>query len=394
MSNVGKAASAIRIFIKILLPVCLIAGGIVGFKYYKSKQVKITRKPPAKHITMVETMAVAPGRHDTRIHAMGTVSSDRQIELKAQVSGEVAWVSSKFVQGGILKKGETLVRLVSSDYQFALDKAQSSLDKALADLDIEKGQQEIAREELKLIAQVSPEEVTDTALALRKPQLEQAKAAVASAKSDLGTAKLNLERTRIKVPFDALVLEKNVDLGSTVSVQGILATLVDVSRYLVEAQVPLDRLDLLAVSEVSGSKAVVRSLFSGHEWAGQVVRTTGKVTGQSRMAGVLIRVFDPLGLKRGKDRFPLLLDDHVEAVITGRQLEDVYALPRSVVRENNTIWIYDNGRLDIRQAHPVWKEKDRIFVKSGLNSGDRVITSDIPVAGPGMSLALPKGERS
>lgn len=394
MSKGSKAAGKIRILIKILLPVCLILAAVKGFTYYKSQQVKIERKPPQRHVTVVETMAVAPGNHDTRIYAMGTVLSDRQIILKSQVAGEVVWVSPRFVMGGILKKGETLIRLSASDYTLALDKAQSNLDKALADLEIEKGQQQIAKEELKLISRLSKETVMETALALRKPQLAQARAAVASARSDLGKARLDLERIRIKAPFDALVLEKNVDKGSMASAQGTLATLVDVSQYMVEAQVPLDRLGLLAAREQSGSRAVIRSLSSGNTWQGRVVRTTGKITGQSRMAGVLIQVADPLGLKKGSKHSPLLLDDHVEAVITGSPLEAVYALPRSVVRENNTIWIYDNGRLDIRQVDPVWKEKDRIFVMEGLTPGDRVITSDIPVAVSKMALALPKGERS
>jgi len=393
-----KTISIFRTMIKVLLPLCFIIGGIAGFKYYQSKEMKIKRKPPEKHAMVVETTAVFPGAHETRIHAMGTVLADRKIVLKTRVAGEVVWISPKFVQGGLIHGGETLVRLEPSDYQFALDKAKSNLDRTLADFEIEKGQQLIAKEELKLISQVSPsipaQGMTDTALALREPQLDQARAAVAGARSDYEAAKLNLERTRIRVPFDALILEKNVDLGSMAAVQAALATLVDVNQYRVEAQVPLDRLDLLKVHETRGSTARINSLYAGHEWMGRVARTTGKTTGQSRMAGVIILVSDPLGLKEGASAPGLLLDDHVDAVITGRSLDNVYALPRVLIRDNNTLWIFDGGRLDIRDAKPVWKEKDRVFIRSGLNPGDRVITSDIPIPVRGMALVLAKGDRS
>lgn len=391
MNNTG---SAVRVVVKILLPLCLIFGGFAGFKYYQSKNLKIKRNPPQRHAVIVETRQVSPGTCDTRIHAMGTVSADRQIVLRTQVAGEVVWVSPKFVQGGIIPKGEPLVRLDPSDYELARDKAKSFLDKAQADFEIEKGQQFIAREELRLIAQVSPEGVMDTALALRKPQLEQARANVAGAKSDYEAAGLNLKRTRIRVPFDALILEKNVDLGSMATAQAALATLVDVAQYQVEVQVPLDRLNLLAVDETQGSPARIRSLYAGEGWTGRVVRTTGKITGQGRMAGVIVAVPDPLGIKEDSPGPVLLLDDHVEAVITGRSISNVYALQRSWVRENNTLWIYDDGRLDIRQADPVWKEKDRLFIRSGLEPGDQVITSDIPVPVQGMALARAKGEQS
>ncbi len=406
MSNPSKAARVFRILIKILLPFCFIVIGIAGFQYYKSQKVEIKREAPQKQVTVVEIMTVLPGTHDTLIHAMGTVSADRQIVLKTQVAGEVIWVSSQFKQGGIIQQGETLIRLASADYQLAVDKAQSSLDKALADFEIEKGAQRIAREELRLISQGSPEAVTRTALALRKPQLAQARAAVAGAQSDLKSATLDLERTRIIVPFDALILEKNVDLGSTAGAQAALATLVDIRQYRVEAKVPLDRLNLIDIDESTGSRAMVQSLFSHAQWPGRVVRITGKITEQSRMAGVLIRVEDPLGfnsldtdkatsgLNESVASSPMLLGDCVQAVISGRPMAHVYALPRTVLRENNTIWIYNDHRLDIRQVTPVWKEKERVFIRQGLNPGERIITSDIPVAVRGMDLVLAEGDRS
>ncbi len=86
---------------------------------------------------------------------------------------------------------------------------------------------------------------------------------------------------------------------------------------------PLDR---LAVDEKRGSKPLIRSLYAGHEWQGQVVRTTGRVSGQARMAGVIIEVPNPLGLESDHTDQALLLDDQVEALITGKPLAGVYAL--------------------------------------------------------------------
>jgi RND family efflux transporter MFP subunit len=392
--ELSKGVSVIRVVLKIFLPLCLILGGGAGFKYFQSKEVKMKRTPPEKHAAVVETLAMAPGSHKTRIQAMGIVMPDKEVILKAQVSGEVVRVSPGFVQGGMVKKGEILIWLENSDYKLAVDKARSDLDKALADFEIEKGQQFIAREELRLITQVSPEGVEETALALRKPQLEQARAEVAGEKSDFEKAKLDLKRTQVRAPFHGLILEKNVDLGSMAASQGTLATLVDITQYQVETQVPLDRLRLLEIDEERGSPARIRSQYTDHEWQGKVVRTTGKITGQSRMAGVIIQVPDPLGLENNNSRHKLLLGDHVEALILGRSLDQVYALPRSLLRENNTLWIYKSGRLDIRQTQLVWKEKERFFIRSGINPGDKVIVSDIPVPVQGMALTLAPGEKS
>ena len=126
-----------------------------------------------------------PGNYQSLVQVMGTVMPDRQIILKAKVSGEVISISPKFVLGGVMKKGETLLKLDDSDYVIEVQKVQSALDKVLSDFAIEKGSQLIAKEELKLMNEASQGMVQATDLALRKPQLIQVKAAIASARADL-----------------------------------------------------------------------------------------------------------------------------------------------------------------------------------------------------------------
>src|SRR6056297_2265450 len=379
--------------LKIILPVCLIALGGAGFWFYKSKAVKFERKPAEKTAPVVDVMKVNPDRFIAQIRVMGTVQPDREVVIKSQVAGTVIQVAPEFVQGGLISKGQTMVRIDPADYKLAVNKAQNALAQAQADYEIEKGQQLVAKEELKLMARMSPNGIRETSLVLRKPQLEQARAVVASAESDLEAARLDLERTRISAPFHALVLSKAVDAGAMTAAQGTLATLVDVTCYQVEVQVPLDRLNRIRVHETQGSPARIRSLYAGREWEGRVVRTTGAVTEQSRMAGVIIRVDDPLGLGPAKGRPAMLLDDHVEAVIEGQAFDNVFSLPRNLIQEDSSLWIYNDGRLEIRKVAPVWIENDRVFIQSGLSPGDLVISSDLSAPVPGMALTLASQER-
>jgi len=392
MNQTASPTSLGVTLLKIILPVCLIALGVAGFWYYKSKAVKFKRKPAEKTAPVVDIMKVNPDRVTAQISAMGTVRPDRKVEIKSQVAGTVIQVAPEFVQGGLIRKGRTMVRIDPADYTLAVNKAQSLFAQAQADFKIEKGQQQIAKEELKLMAAMSANEIHETSLVLREPQLEQARAAVASAKSDLEAARLDLERTGITSPFHALVLSKQVDKGAMTAVQGTLATLVDVTCYQVEVQVPLDRLDRITVHETHGSSARIRSLYAGREWEGRVVRITGAVTEQSRMAGVIIQVDDPLGLGPAKGRPAMLLNDHVEALIQGQAFDNVFSLPRTLVRENSSLWIYNDGHLEIRKVAPVWIENDRVFIQSGLSPGDLVISSDLSAPVSGMALTLASQE--
>ena len=387
-----------KLLIKIILPLLFIAAGAAGWSYFKSKKPEIKRKPPQQQIIAVKTIVMEPGNYPTWIHAMGTVMPEKQIILQSRIAGEVISVSKKLVQGSVMKKGEMLLKLDDSDYKIEIQKARSALDKALASLALEKGSQLIALEELKLINMASSSEVKATDLALRKPQLVQANAEVARTMADFDKAMLNLSRTKIYLPFNALILEKHVDIGSLVTAQGMLATIVDVDTYKIEALVPQDRLAaLLDMNQIFNTDAIINSNYSNQTWQGKVVRTTGKVNSKSRMAGVIILVLDPLSLKNEKNRQQLLLDDHVKIKIRGPVLENVFSLPRSVVRDENRVWVYNSGKLEIKKIEPLWKDQRVVYVKgginSGLNSGDRVIVSDLPVAVKGVALQLAPGDR-
>ncbi|MCP3898269.1 MAG: efflux RND transporter periplasmic adaptor subunit [Desulfobacteraceae bacterium] len=394
MSTQKKEVSVTSLLIKIILPVCIILSGVAGWSYFMAREPKMKRKPPKKQAILVQTLSMNPGNYQSSINAMGTVMPDKQILLKSKVSGEVVYISSNFVEGAVIQKGELLLKLEEDDYKIDVQKAQSALDKSLSALALEQGSQSIAKEELELINEALKDSIESTDLALRKPQLVQAKASVDSARADLKKAKLNLSRTRVVIPFNALILEKHVNAGSLVNAQGSIATLVDVDAYKIEAQVPPDRLASVMTGETTGSKAIIHSNYSNHTFKGKVVRTTGKMTDKSRMAGVIVLVPDPLGLKNHKKGQQLLLDDHVNVKIFGETLENVFAIPRSALRDNNTLWVYNAGVLAIKKVSLAWKEDGMVYIQSGINPGDKVIISEIPVAINGMALQIASGDNS
>lgn len=377
--------------IRVLLPICLVVAGIAGFRYFKSGEAVVKRRPPVKPVMKVETVLVQPGDYECVVQAMGTVIPDREVSLKSKVSGEVVFLAPSFVRGGVLEKGRVLLKLDDADYKIEIKKKQSALDKALSDLSIELGSQQIAKEEYELIKELSKGEIQATDLALRKPQLAQANATVKSTRADLEKAMLDLSRTVINVPFNSLVLEKKVDQGSFVAAQESVADLVSVDTYHIEALVPPDQLDTVKTGLADGSKAVIRSPYTDHTWEGRAVRRTGRISADSRMAGVLVAVKDPLGIHEGQDRPPLMLDDHVIVDIQGKLLEQVYKLPRKLLRDGNTVWINTRGKLEIRDVSVVWKQDQAVFIDSGLTPDDAVIITDLPAPVSGMALQNGKG---
>jgi len=393
MNIQNTEVSRIWVGIKVILPICLILIGLAGWFYFQSKKPQMKRKPPKKQEILVETISIKPGDYQSSINVLGTVLPDKEIILKSKVGGEIISVSPQFVQGGIVKKGEILLKIDNSDYKIDILKAQSALDKALSSLEMEKGSQLIAAEELRLINEASNEEILSTDLALRKPQLIQAEASVKSARADLEKAELNLARTKVIAPFNALVLEKLVNEGSLVPTQGSIAILVGIDNYRIEANVPPDRLNHININKDKPViNALVTSQYSDQSWPGKIIQTTGKITEKSRLAGVIILIADPLGLKSNMKKGQLLIDDHVSVKIMGKALKNVFSIPRSILRDDDTLWIYDSGTLDIKTVDIVWKEDKKAYAKSGISQDDKIIISDLPSAIKGMALQIASGD--
>ena len=154
-----------------------------------------------------------------KILTNGEVRPLNEINLISQVSGQIVRAADEFVDGGIIKAGSPLVWIDDRDYKLAVISAESRVAQASKLLEREIAESELAKndwEELG-IGEASP-------LTLRIPQLKEAEAAEKAALADLEKAKLNLERTVVKLPFQGIIRQKKTGVGQFVGTASILAT--------------------------------------------------------------------------------------------------------------------------------------------------------------------------
>jgi len=378
--------------LRISVALLIVGAGISGAAYLKKSAPKATKRPPAKWIPVVRVESMQPSRHQVVIQAMGTVIPSQRVLLKSRVSGQVIAVHPEFVEGGFLVEGARIVQLDQSDYKLALAQKQTALIDSQYALKLELGRQDVALREWQLLNNQDNSEDFDSALALRKPHLEKAKADVAAAEAALARAALDLERTAIKAPFNAMVLSKAIDKGSQVGLQEALAELVGTDAYWVQASIPIERLDWIQVPHrIDDPGSVVKvSYGQGHVIAGTVARLMGDLESEGRMARLLIAVPDPLRRRSPSlESPPLLLGQYVRVEIQGRVLDDVFTIPRTAFRDDNTVWlVIDDDRLDIRTVSPVWRDSETVVLRNELKAGDRLIVTDLPAPVAGMEVRI------
>lgn len=342
---------------------------------------------------------VTPVQRDTvrpTIEAMGTVQPSQDIVLSPRVSGQIVQRSASFTPGGSVQEGDTLLQIDRSDYENTLQQRQSDLQQAVSDLELERWRHKIAQREYQLRGDTLSEE--NRAPAVREPQLDAAQSRVESARAAVRQATLNLQRTTITAPFDAQILSRNVNVGSQVAPGDALGRLVGLDEYWVEATVPVSKLRWLSIPENGGGGSTVR-IRNRTAWEaeasreGQLFRMVGTLENETRMARVLITVTDPLSYRAANAEAPtLMIGAYVEAQMQAEPLHNVVRLNRDYVREEETVWVMEDGKLRIRDVSIVFRDAQYAYIESGLKDGARVVTTNLSTVSDGAPLRLEGSE--
>lgn len=383
-----------RLVKKVIAPVLILAltGGL-AFSLMKTAPHP-ERKAKTRQPRLVETTEIVLGTHTLTIDAWGNVQAAQQTTLRSQVNGEIREVSREFIPGGKFLKGEVLLRLNPTDYILTVRQREADLAKVRADLQLEQGNQVVARKEFELLGDVIAE--GEKSLVLRLPQLNAAKADIEAAEAALQTAKLALSRTRLTAPFDATVLTRNVDLGAYISSSTDVVTLVGTKEYWVELAIPSAHLRWLTIPRNPGETGSSVKLFADNVWGkgvfrtGRVIRLLTDLETEGRMARLLVAIDDPLNLHEPKPARPqVLLGSYLRAEIAGREIGQTAKLDRHWIHDQETIWLLNEDHaLEIRTVSIAFHGQAYVFVSEGLQTGDRIITTEITAPNAGMPLRV------
>lgn len=373
----------------ISLSILLVGAAITAVVFMT--EPKAQRETATKKTAMlVDVVEVKREKSAPTVVATGIVQATKDVTLSPQVAGQVVRISDNFVPGSFVKKGEVLLQIDPSDYRNTLQLRRSDLELAKANLSIEMGRQSVAQKDFELVGQEMSDE--NKALVLREPQLESAKASVAAAKAAVDQANLNLQRTTIRAPFDAHVISRSTNIGAQLAPGGEIGRLAGVEEYWVLADVPIDKVAWLTFADNASGTGSDVTIFSknwtpGQHRKGKLSRLVGALDPQSRLAKVLITVSDPLGRKSPSDTVPrLIIGAFVESHITAREIADVVRLNRDHLRQGETVWTMQEGKLQIRKVTIAFQDADYAYISKGLSDGDRVVTSDLSTVVEGSEL--------
>jgi RND family efflux transporter MFP subunit len=386
--------------IKIILPIIILLVGIIVMR-----SLIVNRPVPQKQArvnpgALVKVIKAEKQDRQLKIFGTGTVQPEQEVTITLQVNGVINKVAPGFTAGAFFRKGELFFAVESIDYELALDRAKASLIRAENAITIVESKAAVARQEwerLKLKDQKEP-----NPLIVYGPQSEDARANRDVALANLKQAELDLQRTKIRAPFNCLVRSEEVGEGKYVRAGNNVAMVASVDAAEIVVPLPLDDLRWLSIprqgNSEKGSTATVRLDLGGkmYQWQGHLVRSLGEVDMRSRMAQVVVRVEDPYKLlaEVNTQKLSLELGMFVEVVFQGETLTDLTEIPRAALREDSTVWIMDSDqKLKITPVEIIQQQKNTVLIGSGLDNGDLVIMTTLPGGTDGMKLrSVSEGE--
>lgn len=381
--------------LRILLPIAFVVLGLACAGLMMLASSGAEKTTPEVATIAVEVFEARPGNARTRVDATGTVQPARQVTITPEIAGRIVEVSPELMPGGRFEAGDTLARIDPRDFAIAVRAEQAALRQAELELELEQGRQETARREWEVLG--GGRDASEAPLALRGPQLEVVEQRVEAARGALQRAEINLSRTRLRAPFDSVVVSEQVDVGQYVAPGSAVATLVGTRELWVSVSVPVERVGLLQLSQPGardGSPAeVVQRLGDGRSIRrdGTVLRLNGQLEASTRTAQLLIAIEEPFR----EDGLPLLPGAYVDVRIEGRSIPGAFAIPQVAIYDGDTVWIADDqDRLASRTVEVVWGDERVAVLRAGLEDGDRVVTTPLALPLEGTPLDIQRSVAS
>ncbi|TWT29325.1 Multidrug resistance protein MexA precursor [Posidoniimonas corsicana] len=345
--------------------------------------------PPAQPVTLTVSKPIVREVGDFRVFT-GTTAAAQSVDIQARVTGYL--VKLPFSEGGVVKSGELLAEIDPRPYQAKLDAAQGEVTLNEAQLNLAQKENDRA----KAIRAENAGAISQQELDTREAKVQEAQAAVQSAKANLEQYRLDLEFTKVYSPIDGRVSRYYLTVGNLVTQNQTLITTV-VSQSPIYAYFDVDEQTMLQVLRSmydgqsppakSGKAPVSIGLqddngFSHHgviDFANNVVdSSTGTIVVRGEfenpagaagvrmlLPGMFVRVKLPVGKP---ERLPLVAE-------------------RAVVNDQGQTFLYlvdAQGKVEYRRVELGRMTDDGLWVvRNGLAEGERVVVSGVQFAKPG-----------
>jgi RND family efflux transporter MFP subunit len=417
----GGLFKTIRVFVVILIALVFAVVLVV-------LRPKAERQVPVDKGLLVEVLQAKAENINMVVESFGTVAPRESLKLVAQVRGPIVDIDPAFKEGGFVQKNTRLIQIDPRTYRLEVERSNVQIKQAEAELkrlaqeainlqarakiagsDVKLANNEYLRLkkliDRKVIAQsqldkaeqaylASQErlQALNNQLALIDPQKEQLIAARDMARVMYQEARLDLERSSIVAPFEGWVLEKAVEVGQHVNIGQQLGQIYSAGQLDIEVRIPSKDLkwflDDMGIEKPIPADVVFNNGGSENIWTGRVARIKAMMDQRTRTLPMVIEVDETGITSQQKNSFRLRPGMFVTVRIKGKEIQNVFVLPRYLVYPGDVIYTVKDDILKPNPVKILRGYKDTVVIGEGLSEGELIVKSPLSSPSEGMRVRL------
>ena len=353
---------------------------------------------PSKSNNTFITAPVTRTDIEQTVLATGTVKAFKQVDVGAQVSGQIQTI--KVQLGQTVRKGDVLAIIDARTQKNTLQTAQAQLASNQASL--EKAQADFTRQQTMFNAGAASKENFDAA----KASLAAARASVNQSKISVDNAKLTLGYTQVLAPIDGVVVSLAVEEGQTVNANQSTPTLLTIAQLdkvtiraeISEGDVTKVNIGMPAYFTILGEsehryETTLRAIDPGPT----TLTDNSTSTSTSSSSASAIYYYGMLDVPNPDGELRIAMTTQVSIVANsaknaltipstalGKKDKDGKYLVKTLTKDNKT----EEHWVEVGLNNNVNAE-----IKSGLNEGDQVVVSQSSTASTAASKSSPRMPR-
>jgi membrane fusion protein (multidrug efflux system) len=335
----------------------------------------------------VGAVTIVPKTLPVTFEAVGQTEGSREVEVRSRVGGIL--LRRLYTEGSWVNRGTLLFKIDPAPYEAALNKLKGTLEQEEAQL--EKAKRDEARLKPLFAENAVSRKDYEDAVSAR----ETAQARVQSARAGVTEAQLNLDYTNVQAPITGVTGRAEKSEGSLVAAgMDLLTRMSQVDP--IYANFSYSENALLRIRDQVAAKRL--SLPPDNEFKVELkLADGGTYPAMGKVNFNDFRVQAGTGTIQVRAVFPnpkrtLLPGQFVRVVIHGATRPDAILIPQQAAMTGpKGRFVYVVNHESKAENRPIetgdWEE-DQFLVTSGLESGERVITSGVMKLQPGMPVKI------
>lgn len=314
------------------------------------------------------------------IPANGKLVARQRVDLFSEVQGIFQGGAKLFRTGQSYRKGQVLLRINAEEYYASVQSAKSNLYNQITSImpDLRLDYPEVAPKWEQYLREFNMD-----ASVPALPEMDSDKErffvngrGIITSYYNVKNMETRLGKYIIRAPFSGILTEALVTEGSLVRAGQQLGEFIDPSTYELEVSIPKTYSDLLR----TGKKVELSKLEGSGTFTGVVTRINAKVDPSSQTVKAFIEVKDA-ELKEGM---------YLEAQLMAREEKDAIEVDRSLLQDNNEIFIVRDSILDLLPVEPVYFAKRTVVLKD-VPEGTVMVSRPVSGGYAGMPVKVYQG---